>query len=124
MDLAGDPPGGGGTNKNMPTNSLLKERSHSVSDDRNTAAVSKKRLRESPEKVKKAPKQLLLSSYWLSKPAAKNVSRNTNRLSSLDVDDDDDNEQPDHRAKQEKIPKPPPIYVANVENIIPLKAMN
>ena len=83
MDLAGDPPGGAGTIKNMPTNSLLKERSHSVSDDRNTAAVSKKRLRESPEKVKKAPKQLLLTSYWLSKPT------------------DDDYEQPDDRAKQE-----------------------
>ena len=66
---------------------------------------------------------MLLSSYWLSKPDAKNVSHNTNRFSSLDVDDDDDNEQPDDRAKQDKIPKPLPIYVAKVENIIPLKAL-
>ena len=62
-----------------------------------------------------------MSSYWLSKP--KDTNSNTNRFSILDSDEENCDENAEKSNKKDKIPKPPPIYVSNVENIIPLKSL-
>ena len=65
---------------------------------------------------------MLLSSYWLSKPAVAKQPINNNRFSTLDTDDNEE-EESDISETVEKQSKPPPIYVSKVENIIPLKAL-
>ena len=73
---------------NVTKNKLLLEesrrRSHSQS--------SKKRVRDSPGKQQKGKKQLLLSSYWLGKPAVAKQPINNNRFSTLDTDDNEEEE--------------------------------
>ena len=115
-----DPPPGGGPNVLQRVNLLnvnaVRQRSYSQSDTSDFVKVvrNKKRNRESPEKIKTVQKQLKLS-HWLSKP------QSTNQFSLLANDDNEsDITAPE---PQKKDPKPPPIYVCQVEYILPLKQL-
>ena len=79
----------------------------------------KKRGLESPEKQKKQEKQLKLNSYWLSKPAKSVEPADTNRFSTLD-DKVGIDVVPKDNIPIIKSPKPPPIYISKVDNILPL----
>ena len=41
----------------------------------------------------------------------------------MDIEDENDDENTESGRKNDAQPKPPPIYVSNVENIIPLKSL-
>ncbi|XP_037942832.1 uncharacterized protein LOC119675697 [Teleopsis dalmanni] len=76
-----------------------------------------KRGRSSPVNAQRKNKQKKLDSYWLATP---------NRFEVLDNPDADNQEETSEHAeliKESKIPKPPPIFVAGVGNIQPLRAL-
>lgn len=97
--------------------------SHSQSELQETDVVFRnKRGLESPEKQKRSQKQLKLSSYWLSKPAKIVEPADSNRFSVLD-DEDEIEVVPKDINPIIKAPKPPPIYISKVDNILPLRAL-
>lgn len=73
--------------------------------------VKPSKRRRSPNANLPLQKQQKLSSYWLAVPAAPAVE-SSNRFSELEKEDDP--------PPVENIPKPPPIILKGVENIVPL----
>lgn len=75
-------------------------------------AKNNKRSRTSPEKPHQKNKQKKLDNYWLATP---------NRFEILD--EEYKAQESTNKAKEPKIPKPPPIFVAGVGNILPLREL-
>lgn len=75
---------------------------------------SKKRSRQdSPGKPENCNKQTKLSDYWLNAPS----TSTSNQFSVLAENVEEE------KITQEKVPKPPPIFVAGVKNISPLNQL-
>lgn len=78
--------------------------------------VSKKRARkESPDKPQRTSKQTKIKDYWLNTPII-----TPNQYAALNQNDDSSVQSSNEADKDEKVPKPPPIFVAGVGNITPL----
>lgn len=83
-------------------------------------ASKKKRSRiDSPEKPAKSVKQSKLADYWLNAP------RTSNSFAALETEDsnkiiDENVDEQDRSPEEEKMPKPPPIFVSGVNCISPL----
>jgi hypothetical protein len=75
----------------------------------------KKRPRDIPETHTQNIKQIKLHDYWLNPPPP----QTTNRFDALTEDDQDEGRE----KANNKSPKPPPIFVAGVHNIKPLKEL-
>ena len=78
----------------------------------NSSEQKSKRQRSSPNGANNKRKQLTLADYWLSAP-----ENRTNRFEILSEEDDENDEV---SAAPKTAPKPPPIYIAMVENVQPL----
>lgn len=83
----------------------------SKSQDWQLAENKKRPRKDSPEKSQVSTKQTRITDYWLSSPIT-----TSNRFAPLN----NKNEQQEKREEKNKEPKPPPIFVAGVNNITPL----
>lgn len=84
---------------------------YQITADNNWTEIGRKRQRNSPENLSRNLKQTKLNNYWLSTPVP--IS---NRFENLETEDHPETDP----STNEKLTKPPPIFVDKVNNVQPL----
>lgn len=84
---------------------------YQITADNNWTEIRRKRQRNSPENLSRNLKQTKLNNYWLSTPVP--IS---NRFENLETEDHPETDP----STNEKLTKPPPIFVDKVNNVQPL----
>lgn len=100
----------------MPTTNALSNFTKEMPNPNEWKRVqyNKRSRNGSPEKRVVKPKQSTLADYWLNAP------QTSNRYEILSTESRNDEDKEPEEGNQEKIPKPPPIFVTRVGCISPL----